>query len=65
MLIRRVNDDGMGTAPAGSYDTMPIVGKLSTGVEVNEVYTEFEQKFPTHENPFLILTAKAFFISRH
>ncbi len=43
MLIRRVNDDGVGILPVGSYDTMPLVGRLGTGVEVNEVYTEFEQ----------------------
>ncbi len=43
MLIRRINDNGVGIVPAGSYDTMPIVGKMGTGVEVNEVYTQFEQ----------------------
>jgi len=43
MLIRRINDDSLGITPAGSYDTMPIVGKLNTGVEVNEVYTLFDQ----------------------
>lgn len=43
MLIRRVNDNGVNIIPPGSYDTMPIVGKLGTGVEVNEVYTRFDQ----------------------
>ena len=43
MLIRRDHDNGLGVTPAGSYDTMPLVGKLGTGVEVNEVYTEFDQ----------------------
>lgn len=43
MLIRRINDDGVGITPAGSYDTMPFVGKMGTGVEVNEVYTQFQQ----------------------
>lgn len=43
MLIRRINDDGLGITTAGSYDTMPFVGKLGTGVEVNEVYTQFDQ----------------------
>lgn len=43
MIIRRVNDDGVGIVPAGSYDSMPYVGKLSTGLEVNEVFTQFEQ----------------------
>jgi flagellar basal-body rod protein FlgF len=43
MLIRRLSDNGLGVTPAGSYDTMPYVGKLGTGVEVNEVYTDFDQ----------------------
>jgi flagellar basal-body rod protein FlgF len=43
MIIRRTNDDGLGITPAGSYDSMPYVGKLGTGVEVNETYTQFEQ----------------------
>jgi len=43
MLVRRLNDNGLGVTPAGSYDTMPYVGKLGTGVEVNEVYTDFDQ----------------------
>ena len=63
MLIRRINDDGVGIVPAGSYDTMPIVGKLGTGVEVNEVYTEFEQgSLQRTENPFdLALEGRGFF----
>jgi flagellar basal-body rod protein FlgF len=32
MLIRRLSDNGLGITPAGSYDTMPYVGKLGTGV---------------------------------
>ncbi|HQP47647.1 MAG TPA: flagellar basal-body rod protein FlgF [Spirochaetota bacterium] len=43
MIIRRANDNGLGITPAGSYDTMPFVGKLGTGVEVNEVFTQFHQ----------------------
>ena len=43
MLIRRMSDNGLGVTPSGSYDTMPYVGKLGTGVEVNEVYTDFDQ----------------------
>jgi flagellar basal-body rod protein FlgF len=63
MIIRRVNDDGVGIIPVGSYDTMPFVGKLGTGVEVNEVFTEFEQGGLQHtENPFdLALEGKGFF----
>jgi flagellar basal-body rod protein FlgF len=43
MLIRRMNDDGVYTFPVGSVDTGPIVGVLGTGVETNEVYTNFAQ----------------------
>ena len=43
LLMRRMNDDGVYVFPIGSVDTTPIVGRLGTGVEVNEVYTIFEQ----------------------
>jgi flagellar basal-body rod protein FlgF len=43
LLMRRMNDDGVYVFPIGSVDTTPIVGRLGTGVEVNEVYTDFEQ----------------------
>jgi flagellar basal-body rod protein FlgF len=43
MLMRRMNDDGMYRFPFGSVDTAPIVGTLGTGVETNEVYTNFAQ----------------------
>jgi len=53
MLIRRLNDDGVRKFSLGSYDTMPIVGRLGTGVEVNEVYTNFEQgSLRETNNPF-------------
>ncbi|MCX8122812.1 MAG: flagellar basal-body rod protein FlgF [Spirochaetes bacterium] len=63
MIIRRLNDDGLGITPAGSYDTMPFVGKLGTGVEVNEVYTVYEQgSLMRTENPFdVALDGKGFF----
>jgi flagellar basal-body rod protein FlgF len=63
MIIRRLNDDGLGIVPAGSYDTMPFVGKLGTGVEVNEVYTEFIQgSLQPTENPLdLALEGRGFF----
>ncbi len=63
MLIRRINESGLGVTPAGSYDTMPIVGKLGTGVEVNEVYTRFEQgSLMRTENDFdLALEGRGFF----
>ena len=43
LLLRRMNDDGVYTFPLGSVDTAPIVGKLGTGAELNEVYTIFSQ----------------------
>jgi flagellar basal-body rod protein FlgF len=43
MLMRRMNDDGVYTFPVGSVDTSPIVGAIGTGVETNEVYTNFSQ----------------------
>jgi flagellar basal-body rod protein FlgF len=43
MLIRRMNDNGVYTFPFGSIDTAPVVGTLGTGVETNEVYTNFTQ----------------------
>jgi flagellar basal-body rod protein FlgG len=43
LLIRRMNDDGLYLHPLGSGDYMPMIGKLGTGVETNELFTEFEQ----------------------
>ena len=43
LLMRRMDDDGIKRIPMGSVDVTPIVGKLGTGVETNEVYTEFTQ----------------------
>lgn len=63
MLIRRLNDNGVYVFPFGSADTAPVVGTLGTGVELNEVYTEFTQG-PLKEtgNPFdLALSGHGFF----
>jgi len=43
MLLRRQDDDGVYVIPFGSADAAPIVGKLGTGVELNELYTCFDQ----------------------
>lgn len=43
LLLRRMNDDGVYTFWGGSVDAAPIVGKVGTGVETNELYTIFEQ----------------------
>jgi flagellar basal-body rod protein FlgG len=53
MLIRRMNDNGVYVFPMGSVDTTPLVGTLGTGVETNEVYTNFTQgPLKQTENPF-------------
>lgn len=41
--VRRGDDDGLVVSPLGSYDKMPFVGRLGTGVELNESYTIFNQ----------------------
>jgi len=68
MLLRRTNDDGVLKIPyrgrhIGSVDFAPVVGKLGTGVEQNEVYTVFEQgSLRQTENPFdIALEGKGFF----
>jgi len=43
LLLRRMNDEGVYKFPFGSVDTTPIVGKLGTGTELNEIYTVFSQ----------------------
>ena len=43
LLLRRMNDDGEYLHPLGSGDMAPIIGKVGTGVETNEVFTTFEQ----------------------
>lgn len=63
MLIRRTNDNGLNVVPAGSWDDMPLVGKLGTGVEVNEIYTKFQQgTLQKTDNPLdLAIHGKGFF----
>ncbi len=43
LLIRRMNDDGVYKNPFGSADAAPIIGKIGLGVELNELFTDFEQ----------------------
>jgi flagellar basal-body rod protein FlgG len=43
LLMRRMNDDGVHSNPMGSVDSAPIIGKLGMGVELNELFTNFEQ----------------------
>ena len=43
LLLRRMKDDGQYPHPFGSGDAAPIIGKLGTGVELNELYVDFQQ----------------------
>jgi flagellar basal-body rod protein FlgG len=43
LLLRRMADDGVYRHPFGSADAAPIIGKLGTGVELNELFTDFQQ----------------------
>lgn len=63
LLLRRLNDDGIIQFPFGSVDAAPIIGKLGTGVEFNELYTVFEQgAMKQTDNPFdMALDGKGFF----
>jgi flagellar basal-body rod protein FlgG len=63
MLLRRMNDNGVRRYPFGSVDFAPVVGKLGTGVETNEVYTQFTQgSMKVTENDFdLALEGEGFF----
>ncbi len=52
MVVRRTNDDGVRIMPIGSLDIRPVVGRLGTGVELNEVYNQKEQgSLRQTENP--------------
>jgi flagellar basal-body rod protein FlgG len=63
LLIRRMNDDGVYQHPFGSADAAPIIGKLGLGVELNELYTDFEQgSFKETQSDFdLALDGAGFF----
>ncbi|MBO8450249.1 MAG: flagellar basal-body rod protein FlgF [Spirochaetes bacterium] len=43
LLLRRMNDDGVYKNPFGSADAAPVIGKIGLGVELNELFTNFEQ----------------------
>jgi flagellar basal-body rod protein FlgF len=71
LLLHRMNDDGVRQLPfsekpphLGSFDVAPIVGKLGTGVEMNELYTDFQQgSLKQTDNPFdMALQGKGFFV---
>lgn len=68
LLLRRQNDEPAVAfpyrrEPVGSIDPSPVVGRLGTGVEQNEVFTIFEQGAVRQtENPFdMALEGEGFF----
>jgi len=63
LLLRRTGDDGVYRTPFGSADRAPVVGAIGTGVETNELFTEFEQgALKETESDFdLALDGKGFF----
>lgn len=62
LLMRRLNDDGVYRHPFGSADAAPIIGKIGTGVELNELFTSHEQgAMKETENDFdIALDGKGF-----
>ncbi|MCA1753309.1 MAG: flagellar basal-body rod protein FlgF [Spirochaeta sp.] len=68
LLIRRMSDDGVQRVPfmrpIGSVDSAPVVGRLGTGVEQNEVYTVYSQgSLKESTNDFdLALNGSGFFV---
>ena len=63
LLIRRQEDDGVYLHPFGSADAAPIIGKMGMGVELNELYTVFDQGAfkETGSDYDLALEGKGFF----
>jgi flagellar basal-body rod protein FlgG len=63
LLMRRMSDDGVYRHPFGSGDMAPVIGKLGMGVEVNELFTIFEQgAMKESQSDFdLALDGKGFF----
>jgi flagellar basal-body rod protein FlgG len=63
LLMRRMDDDGVYRHPFGSADLAPVIGKLGTGVEFNELYTDFQQgEFKETGSDFdIALDGKGFF----
>lgn len=63
LLLRRMNDDGVYKNPFGSADVAPVIGKVGLGVELNELFTDFEQGSfkPTANDTDMALEGKGFF----
>jgi len=63
LLLRRMDDDGVYKTPFGSADAAPVIGKIGLGVELNELFTDFEQGSfkPTGNDSDFALEGKGFF----
>jgi len=63
LLLRRMGDDGVYLNPFGSADAAPVIGKIGLGVELNELFTDFEQGSfkPTSNDTDMALEGKGFF----
>ena len=63
LLLRRMDDDGVYKNPFGSADVAPVIGKIGLGVEMNELFTDFQQGSfkPTGNNTDFALEGKGFF----
>ncbi len=63
LLLRRMEDDGVYKNPFGSADVAPIIGKIGLGVELNELFTNFEQGSfkQTNSSSDLALEGQGFF----
>ena len=65
MLLRSVNGEGVVNFNMGSYDKAPVIGKLGTGVETNDVFTDFTQGLnirSTKSDFDFALVGKGFFV---
>jgi len=64
LLLRRMRDDGEYLHPFGSADAAPIIGRLGTGVELNELYVDFDQgALKETESDFdVAMDGKGFFV---
>lgn len=63
LLLRRMDDDGVYRNPFGSADVAPVIGKIGLGVEMNELFTDFEQGSfkPTAGDADFALEGEGFF----
>lgn len=63
-LLRMINGKGVVKVPGGSYDLAPFIGKLGTGVSINQVHKNFNQgNLRNTQNKFdLSIVGNGFFV---